>query len=427
VRKQRKRRQPEDVLEGLVDDVVKYYLTSGDFNGYDWSHRVDLRQQTPAALKEVIRPLIAAERLSARFGDEMPFIKRRPDPPTDYQLRRLDDSNMHLVRLFPTVQEMKRRVRASRFPGKTYTLELARGHAQLEPRFFDPIVLEPYLNDPRYSCPISDIFGSIHPSGEGHDRESDAVYLQTFGFAYDSNWNRAVTVYLRYFFDFSPEHQQLWKARELHGDYEPHPDYFRGSMMGIWADHIEILDAILLEEKAINDLADLMRRAPLFRKEFPDGRPPNLKFLLRPTRREYGLFVHVLDKILSENINLEFFGTDVARTDMLVQTGGEIERRQKGSIRILEEWLRENFHPGQGDDPIGQLIAPIKRLRQLRQKPAHSLEPDEFDRAIFKEQLDLIISLYNSLSGLRIAFQQHPACRDYELDEFLSSGKIRTF
>lgn len=419
-------KRKSNLADQIVDDVVRQYLTSGDFNGFDWSYMPDLPQGTPELLREMVQPLIASGRLSIRFGDEMPFIKRLPEPPIEYQLQKLEKSNMDLVRLFPTVAEMKKRVRASRYPGKPYTLELARGHAQLEARFFDPIVLEQYINDPRYSCPISDISGSIHPQDAGHARESDRVFLQTFGFAYDSNWNRAVVVYLRYLHDFSPEHQQLWRAREFHGDYKLHPDYFRGSLVGAWSDHIQILDAILFEQKAINDMARLLNRPPLFRKEFIDGRPEGLRFLIRPTRREYSAFVQVLDKILSENINLDFFGTDVARTEEITRGNGQIETRTKGTLRILDEWLRASFHPREGD-PLTELMAPLRQVRQLRQRPAHALEQDQFDRAIFKQQFDLIESTYNSLWGLRVAFQQHPACVDYQLDEFLRSGKIRTF
>jgi hypothetical protein len=134
----------------------------------------------------------------------------------------------------------------------------------------------------------------------------------------------------------------------------------------------------------------------------------------------------VLDKILSENINLEFFGNDIARTEEILRRGGGVETRAKGSLRLLEEWLRARFHP-KGGDPIKQMFDPLKEVRKARQKPAHALQPDAFDRAIFREQHDLIVAVYNSLLGLRIVFQRHPACVDYEVEEFLDSDKIRTF
>jgi len=387
----KRKRISDDPLEQLVEDVVNYYLTSGDFNGYDWSYRSSLPEQTPDLLKKMVRPVIAAGRLTIRTDSQFPFIKRLPDEPIEEQLRRLDESNMHLLRLFPSVSEMKGRI-GSRFRGRPFTKELAQGHAQLEPRFFDPIVLEQYINDPRYSCRFSDTFGSIHSHEPGPDRQADRVFLQTFGFAYDSKWNRAVAVYIRYLHDLSPEHQHLWKARELRGDYKLHPDYYRGSVIGMWPEHIGILDALLMEEKAINEMARLMDRPPLFRTEFRDGRPDGLRFLIRPTQREYQRFIHVLDKLISENIDLKFFGSDVKRTEEIIGRDGQVETRNKGSLRILEEWLRARFHPKQGD-PIAEAIAPLKRVRRLRQKPAHTLEQDQFDRGIFKEEHDLIVAV----------------------------------
>ena len=426
MRRRRTQRGESTLEDTIVDDVIRCYLNSDDFNGFNWSYIPSLPEGTPELLKEIIRPLIAAGRLSIRFADQMPFIKRLPDAPIEYQLQQLDKSSMDLVRLFPTIEEMKKRVRSSRYPGRPFSLELARGHAQLEPRFFDPVVLEQYINDPRYTCPISDISGSIHPRDEGHERQSDRVYLQTFGFAYDSKWNRAVVVYLRYLHDFSPEHQQLWRARELQGDYELHPDYFRGSIIGVWSDHVQILDAILMEQKAINDMARLMSRPPLFHHEFVNSRPEGLRFLIRPSRREYLAFIHVLDKILSDNINLDFFGNDVQRTEPIRRADGETETRLKGSLRILEEWLRGRFHPREGD-PIAALMAPLKKVRRLRQKPAHALQTDKFDKAVFKQQFEEIVAVYESIAALRTIFQQHPSCAAYQLDEFLRCDKIRTF
>jgi hypothetical protein len=424
-----KRAVTADLGDEVVADVVEQYLKSGDFNGFDWSYMARAPEFTPEVLKSIVRPLIASRRVSVRFSDDMPFIKRLPDPPVDYQLEKLAADSMQLVRLFPTVEEMKRRVRASRYPGRPFTLELARGHAQLEPRFFDPIVLEQYLNDPRYWCQVSDTSGSIHTHDDAEIRDADRVYIQTFGFAYNSDLDRAVVVYLRYLHDLSPQHQQLWRARELHGDYQLHPDYFRGSLVGIWPEHIEILDAILLEQKAINDLARLIKGKPLFRKEFAEGRPDGLRFLIRPTRREYLAFAHVLDKIISENINTDFFAGEVELVETIDTRTGPASR-QKGSLRIFEEWLRRRFHPrdyAEESDPIAKAFAPFRKVRKLRQQPAHALDDDAFDHEIFKHQRELIVDVYYSLKGLRLAFQQHPLCASYTVDEFLDSGKVRIY
>ena len=70
--------------------------------------------------------------------------------------------------------------------------------------------------------------------------ESDQVFLQTFGFCYDANLNRAVAVFVHYLSDLTPEHQQIWKAKELTGEYTLHPDYYRNSILGQWDEKISI-------------------------------------------------------------------------------------------------------------------------------------------------------------------------------------------
>jgi hypothetical protein len=415
-----------DPSQQLVDDVVNHYLTSGDFNGYDWSYTSQLPDQTPEILKAMVRPLIAAGRLTIRTDAQFAFVKRMPDEPVEDQLRRLDESNMQLLRLYPSVAEMKGRV-GNKFRGRPFTKELARGYAQLEPRFFEPLVLEQYRNDPRYWCRFSDVSGHISAHEEGHSRDSDRVFLQTFGFAYDDDDNRAVAVYLRYLSDFSPEHQQIWKARELSGEYWLHPDYVCGSLYGVFPDHIQILDAILFEQKAINDIARLMGRPPVFKQEFSDGRPDGLTFLLRPTAREYANFIHVLDKILSENIDTAFFGTEVALTDEVKREAGRIEVKRKGTLRVFEDWLRQHFRPRGDGDVITAVFKPLKLVRKLRQKPAHALHPDKYDRSLWKQQRDLIVSIYRSLQAIRTAFQRHPTAAHYKLDHALASEKIRPY
>ena len=76
---------------------------------------------------------------------------------------------------------------------------LAQGAAQLEFRAFDLSVLEFYRNDPRYHYTTDDIHGSISVRQEHSGlRDSDQVFLQTFGYCYDEDVNRAVAVFLRY-------------------------------------------------------------------------------------------------------------------------------------------------------------------------------------------------------------------------------------
>lgn len=89
----------------------------------------------------------------------------------------------------------------------------------------------------------------------------------------------------------------------------------------------------------------------------------------------------VLDKLLSENINIDFFPESLRVPD---------ERGQaKGSIRLLEEWIRANWMP-RGEDPIPRLIESLRRVRRERQRPAHRIEVDRYDIVFYEEQRRLV-------------------------------------
>jgi hypothetical protein len=84
-------------------------------------------------------------------------------------------------------------------PRMPFTLRLALGDGQLEYRPFDLAVLEDYRNDPRYIYQSNDISGWISVHDEHYTsaamREPDKVMLETFGFCYDDDMNRAVAVF----------------------------------------------------------------------------------------------------------------------------------------------------------------------------------------------------------------------------------------
>src|ERR1035441_9407542 len=58
----------------------------------------------------------------------------------------------------------------------------------------------------------------------------------------------------------------------------------------------------------VNEMCKLIGWQSLFRNEFREGsKPPSFGFLIRPTLAQFIEFVHLLDKVLSENLNREFF------------------------------------------------------------------------------------------------------------------------
>ena len=384
-------------------------------------------------IRTLLKDLVGTGRISFR-NDEMdvnPAIKRLPDAATAKQIEFAEKINLDgCLVLYPTIHEMSSQpchIDAMRFP---FTALLAKGHAQLEFRYFDLHILEHYRNDPRYNCRPSDIEGRIEVAeSDGGLRDHDQVFLQSFGFAYDKQFTRAVAVFLRYLSDLSEEHQRIWQARLLdEGSFQPHPDYYNSNVVGKWGKHISILKAFGFELHHINGICSLIGKPPLFRKTFEgDERPREFTFLIRPTLKEFNNFILLLDKMMSDNINKDFFDGDIPLKEEVPLGGNKVEVRPISTIRLLETWLSERFAP---DDPqlLPETLKAFREVRKLRQNPAHSVEEDRFDQKYFHQQREIIIRAYTAVRMLRLMLMNHPSAGNYAIPEgALVAGRIRDY
>jgi hypothetical protein len=414
--------------QAMLREITRHYFESGDFNG---SPLIQLAGTSQNWLR-TLRALVREGRVSVVFGDIHPnaHIKALPSESTEKQLEKLraDGLDLFHVCAYPTEVQLSKVVGPGEYADRPFTRRLALGAPQLAYESFDLSILEYYRNDPRYHYTNDDISGTISYTEDAHPPEGrDAVVLQTFGFSYDKKFNRAVAVFLRYLADLTPEHQQVWNARILSGDYRLHPDYFRNSILGEWAKAISVFDAFGLELHHINEMSRLMGRAPLFRREFREGdKPRELSFLIRPTLREFNAFVLVLDKEMSENINLAFFRGEVPHEVERERSDSKIVVQSKGTVQILQDWLKKSFRPAD-PEPLDKMLKTFREVRNLRQRPAHALEEDRFDLDLFREQRELMIRAYDSVRTLRLLLANHPKARHYKVEDWLQSGTIWTY
>lgn len=417
--------------DDILERITEFYLNSTDFNGFPVRIIADDLKLAEDELKDILISLIQEDKISLNFGDvhPNPHIKAFREEPTTKQIEKLHRSNLEQVCAYPSCSYLKEVVNSSKYQDRPFTLRLALGEPQLSYLSFDLSVLEFYRNDPRYYYTNSDMSGMISV----HDRyfkkmpRSDQVLLQTFGFSYDPVFNRAVAVFLRYLSGLSPEHQQIWNAKALKGKYKLHPDYYRTAILGQWPEAIPIFDAFVEELHHINKMCKLMGRPPLFKKELrEDKKPREFCLLIRPTLNEYNSFVHLLDKAISENINREFFLNDVSFEYDEIRSDGKVIVRQKGTIQILDEWLKLVFE-GKNRGPIERMVNTFKEIRQLRQHPAHAIDEDVFDQKYFGQQRELIRKAYRDIRLLRVIFANHPAVQGYKVPDWLYSGRIWTY
>jgi hypothetical protein len=381
-------------------------------------------------LAEDLGLLVKQERISVVFGDlhPNPHIKAFPDEPIDSQLAKLKTGLFIQACVYPTLDLLRTNVDHNKYEGKPYTVALALGAPQLDFRAFDLSVLEYYRNDPRYHYETDDINGSISVRDSYFESQSmaksDQVVLQTFGFCYDSGLNRAVAVFIRYLSDLTPEHQQIWKSKELTGNFTLHPDYYRNTILGDWGPKVSIFSAFLEELQIINNMAGVMGRPPLFKVDFSKNiAPREFSFLVRPTLKELNTFIHLLDKMISENISKDFFKNEVPMECEKTRPDGRIVIHQKGTINLLDEWIHRRFRTSDWQ-PINDMITSFKNIRRKRQRPAHALDENIFDQEYFRQQRELIIEGYKAIRTLRLLFANSRGCEKVPISEPVRLGEI---
>jgi hypothetical protein len=415
-----------DLRDRLVDGVRSFYLASNDFNGIPGSELAARLSLSSDALAQHLSEAILDDDVSINCWGNI-HIKRLPDPDPQTQISALQRGPRNGdFCVYPTTKTMQTVVDPQHYSGRPFTLRLALAEAQLSYLCFDLSILEIYRSDPRYYYQTDDVSGMICIKDEyctsEHIRDSDKVLLQTFGFCYNEDFNRAVAVFLRYLHDLSPEHQHIWHSRLLESKYELHPDYFRSAILGEFYEGLSIFDAFLAELRVINQMSVAMGRPPLF-KEAYEERPRELGFLIRPTQKEFNNFVQLLDKMLSENINRGFFKGDIDFESETARKDGKIVVTQKGTIQLLEEWFRKWFKTSDWE-PVEEMIAAFKEVRRLRSKPAHALDDNTFDHAWLKQQREVMMSAYNGVRTIRLAFANHPKAQVCKVADVVQEARI---
>lgn len=409
-------------MDEICKRILGHYLESYRFNGSridgSWDRHV-IRSHIEAGNIEIVGPGIFPN----------PYIKPFSGVPIERQLQEYD-SNADDCCLYPGRPLLDEAVEDSEYEGRPYTKRLALGAGQLDGVYFDISVLEQYRNDPRYYYWADDINGQICIKDEHYDSnevdERDKVLLETFGFGFNDSYERCVVLLLWYISTLSREHQQIWAAKELlSGDFKMHPDYYRNNIVGDWGERLPICEAFVMELSVINEMANKIKSENLFRRDYSESRPKEFAFLIRPTLSAFNSFVLILDQMMSDNINKKFFAGEIEDEYDHVRDDGKIEVRKKGTIAILEEWIDRYFHP-QDNGPINEMKAAFRRVRKLRQKPAHSVQEDIFDQKYIKEQRQLILDAYGAVRTLRQILANHPKVKTSppDIHEQLWKGEI---
>jgi hypothetical protein len=323
---------------------------------------------------------------------------------------------------------MKAVIRPHLFQSRPFTRLLALANPQIEPMFFELSVLDRYQSDPRYIFQFDGLDGHVSISDKHYQSRSmntsDKVILQSFGLGSDTKGLRVAVVFLRYLSGLTPRHQQHWGSHQIGRKCRVESNYFRRSIFGEWTDGISVYEALRSELLHINQMCGLIGLPPLFLKDFSDKPPKGFGLLIRPTQQGYFEFAHTLDKIISENLNKQFFDAEgLLLEEQKASEGGAVEIIRKGTLRLLEEWLTKRIRFEIQGGP-SKILSPLKLVRRIRQKPAHDVLDDEFSINYQRKKEKLIQDVYFSISNIRTIFQTHPRTTNYRLPERLKTGNL---
>ena len=168
-----------------------------------------------------------------------------------------------------------------------------------------------------------------------------------------------------------------------------------------------------------------MGKAALFIRTFSEERPKDFTIFPRPTLKNYHAFVHLLDKMLSENLNRDFFA-GMALHEEIRHKERKVTTRNRGTISLPNEWLRRTIKV-QDQSIFDEIIGPLREVRRIRQTPAHKLSVNAYSPTYHKDQNELIGKVYSAVRSIRLLFANHPATKSVATPPWLYEGKIRVY
>lgn len=437
-------------MKKAIEDIVyNFFVKSHDFNGIPLRNiSKELNIDYKASI-DIIKELVKEEIVSVQSStnphiigfkhhsiDDQLYLLEEAKETTEkiYKIGEISISSENTeypICLYPTRKYLNKNRDLTEFKNSIYTKQLATGAPHLKPLFFEIEVLDRYFNDPRYDFRFEEYSGRISCKYDENDnpivREEDQMFLKTFGLGFDENGNRLAVVYLRYLKDLTGEHQIFWKSKERTGDCKMLEEYHQNTIEGNWSFSYSIFSAFLGEQKCINELTELIFLKPLFRKTFEnENRPKEFTFFLTPTLKNYNDFIHLLDKMISENINKDFFEGKITLYEFKDIGNGLVEREKKGTLNLLEEWLTSVFTVKEGLT-ISELLKPLKTIRRIRQHPAHKINENQYDHTLIDKQKEIMNDVYTVFRNLRLIFHEHRKAKSYEIPDWLENSKIKIF
>ncbi len=92
---------------------------------------------------------------------------------------------------------------------------------------------------------------------------------------------------------------------------------------------------------------------------------------------------------------------------------------------MFKEWIEQNVRASFDIDAV--IIAPLKKIRKIRQSPAHELYNNKYDIDVYERQKELVDESYEALRAIRSLFMGHPLAKDVKIPAYILNGKDIVF
>lgn len=392
------------IEENILKNVFDNFRNTRDCNGLA-SYNINVNNEA-GELVSAIKNLIMADKISllALEHDTNPHIIRFGFASKETQIDFLEKNEFSkLFCLYPSSKYLLNKIDTEMVPKYPFKYMIETGTPQFKACYFEWGVLYKFFSDPRYKFQFSDYIGKI----ESSDDVSIAGYvnLRSFGIGKDGDGNRVVVAFPRDLIQMSSACQIEWYSKLVPNQEQCSilESYKRNLFDGCWNFPQTIYSSVIQEMNNINQLTNSIWNANFYREEFINNKPIDFDMIYIPTYKVYMDFVSLLEKIVVSNINDYFF-------DAIKLNRYDDEGNLKGSLLCLKDFLQK-VNPKIEEE----IMSPLRKVRKLRQNPAHKIEINSYNIDYLNQQQDLIIMVFNSLNLLRKLIQTNPKSKDVNI------------
>jgi hypothetical protein len=205
-----------------------------------------------------------------------------------------------------------------------------------------------------------------------------------------------------------------------------HENYYKPTILGEICENNSGIAALRIAVASINKVCLDVWAAQLFLNDVPENVHCNLSPFMRPTKSDYLSFAHELNKIISENINPKFFEGRVERFSLAHHADGSVERKSKGTITLLVEWLFASSGIAEADlaEVRREVIEPLRKVRRERQPGTHSVIKNEFDVKYTDRRRQLLRDAAFAIGNILFILLSFPGAPQIRLPKWFEEGHI---